>query len=216
MNNINKFWRALVCAIALTPFAAGAQLSPREGADYIALSPPQPVRVSEDKIEVLEFFNFSCPHCFRLQGIMARWKRDNDLSDVTLLHQPVIFRSYAGHYARVFYTLEGLDRVDELYGGVFRAIHRDKKLLNSQSRFVDWLEENGADEDQADKIYESFSVGTKVARAQRITEAYGVNSTPQIAIAGKYLLTPSVSGSLERMMDIAAALVKRERKERGL
>lgn len=212
MKNRKILLRALLCAVLLAPFSAAAQIAPQAGKDYIALDPPLPVRAPKGKIEVLEFFNFSCPHCFRLQGAIARWRRDGDLSDVALLHQPVVFRSHAGHYARMFHTLEAMGAAKDLYGKVFEAIHREKRLLNNRGRFADWLDENGLDGERGEQIYDSFSVGAKVARAERVADSYGVNSTPQIAVAGKYLLTPSLSGSMQRMMTILSALLAMERK----
>ena len=145
---------------------------------------------------------------------MARWKRDDDFSDIALSRQPVAFRSAAGHYARAFYALESLGVAEEFYGKVFDAIHRERRLLNSKGRFADWLSENGIDGARAEQVYDSFSVNAKVARANRISEEYGINSTPQMAVAGKYLLTPSVSGSLEKMVETASALVAMEREAR--
>ena len=212
----NKLRRALLCAVLLPSLCAPAmaQTAPQAGKDYIALEPPLPVRSPKDKIEVVEFFNFSCPHCFRMQGVMARWERDNDLSDVALVRQPVVFQNFAGHYARVFHTLESLGEAEKFYGKVFDAIHREKRLLNSRSRFVEWADENGLDGARAEDIYDSFSVGAKVKRADSVTAAYGVDSTPQIAVAGKYLLTPALSGSLQKMMETASVLVAAERAAR--
>lgn len=214
-NNKRALRGALFAALALcAPFAAFAQTAPKAGTDYIALDPPLAVRAPADKIEVVEFFNFSCPHCFRMQGAMARWERDFDLSDIALARQPVVFQAAAGHYARMFHTLESLGVAEEYYGKVFNAIHRDRRLLNSKGRFVDWLDDNGLDGEKADAIYDSFSVNAKVRRAETISESYGINSTPQIAVAGKYLLTPTLSGSLQRMLETASALIEKERAAR--
>lgn len=210
----NKLRRALLGAILLLPFAAAAQAVPVAGKDYIALDPPLPVRAPADKVEVVEFFNFSCPHCFRLQSVMARWARDNDMSDVELVRQPVVFQAYSGHYARMFHTLEALGVVEEFYGKVFNAIHREKRLLNSVGRFGNWLDEEGLDGARAEQIYDSFSVNAKIARADRIAADYGINSTPQIAVAGKYLLQTGLSGSTQKMLDTAYALIVLERKAR--
>ena len=199
-------------------FSAAAQTAPdrlRENVDYILLDPPLPVRAPEGKIEVLEFFNFSCPHCFRMQTPIALWQKEEKKAgntDALLIHQPVIFQSHGGHYARAFHTMEALGLADALFRKFFNAIHRERVLLNSRDRLADWLEEHhSVDGGKAAKIYDSFSVNAKIKRDERITKEYGVNSTPHMAVAGKYLLSPSTSGSLERMMQSAALLVERER-----
>ena len=91
---------------------------PRAGVNYIALEPPQPTRVAAGKIEVIEFLNFSCPHCFRMQGPFAKWRADNKegLHDVVVVRHPVVFQRYNGHFARLFYTMEALDLGEEFLG----------------------------------------------------------------------------------------------------
>jgi thiol:disulfide interchange protein DsbA len=94
---------------------------------------------------------------------------------------------------------------------VFEAIHSDKKLINSKGRFFDWLEDNGIDEEKAAAIYDSFSVNAKIKRDAIIAQEYGISSTPQIAVAGKYVLTPGQSASQSDMMRVVSLLIERER-----
>lgn len=218
-NFFRRFLAYFAGALLLAgAFPAAAQTSAdglRPNVDYIVLDPPLPVRAPEGKIEVLEFFNFSCPHCFRMQTPIANWQKEEkklERTDAVLIHQPVIFQSHGGHYARAFHTMEALGLGDALFRKFFNAIHRERVLLNSRDRLAAWLEEkHGVEADKAAKIYDSFSVNAKIARDQRITQEYGVNSTPHMAVAGKYLMSPATSGSLERMMQIATLLIERER-----
>ena len=188
---------------------------PRAGVNYIALEPPQPTRVAAGKIEVIEFLNFSCPHCFRMQGPFAKWRADNKegLHDVVVVRHPVVFQRYNGHFARLFYTMEALDLGEEFLGKVFNAIHRQRKLLNSRGRALDWLEEEGVDRAKAEAAYDSFGVNVKVRRAEGALESYGVSGTPQFVVAGKYRLEPGVSGSQQRMLALMGELIKIEREE---
>ena len=82
--------------------AAAPPPVPRAGINYHVVEPAQPTRVAAGKIEVIEFLNFSCPHCFRMQGPFAQWRAKNKetLGDVVIHRHPVIFQRYNGHYAR--------------------------------------------------------------------------------------------------------------------
>ena len=191
---------------------------PRAGANYHAIDPPQPTRVSAGKIEVIEFLNFSCPHCFRMQGPFAQWRAENkdalgEGGDVEIVRHPVIFQRYNGHYARAYYALEALGRGEEFLGKIFNAIHRQKKLLNSRDRLLDWLEDEGVDRAKAEATYDSFAVNVKVRRAEGALESYGVSGTPQFVVAGKYRLEPAVSGSHLQMLALVSALIEKERAE---
>ena len=209
-------WGAILIAVLCAPMAFAQSYTDnlREGRDYILLDPPLPTRVSKGKIEVIEFFNFSCPHCFRMQGPFLRWMEENadNLKDVEIVYQPVPFQSAGGHYARAFHTMQALKVAKAFRGKFFNAIHRKRVLLNSQSRLVGWLGSLGLDVDRADKVYESFSVNSKLKRDERLIKAYGVNSTPQMSVAGKYVLSPRLNGSVEGMLGVVLRLVERERK----
>ena len=62
----NLFRRELLLAALLVPLLALAQTrTPVAGKDYRGVQPPQPTD-NPAKIEVLEFFAYTCPHCMRL------------------------------------------------------------------------------------------------------------------------------------------------------
>ena len=211
-----RYLSILVFSLAgLLAAVAGAADNLRADVDYIELQPPLPVRVPAGEIEVMEFFNFSCPHCFRLQGYLKQWRAAHEEDDVVLVHQPLVFTRYNGHYARAYYTLQGLRMEEELLDKVYNAIHIERQLINSEGRFLDWLEEQGVDRDKAEKMYASFTVNSRANRAATIADEYGISSTPQMVINGKYVINPSLSGSYERMMDILTVLVERERSGRS-
>ncbi len=183
--------------------------------DYLVLEQTQPIRVEEGKIEVLEFFNYSCPHCNRLQPLLRRWERTQkeQYDDVSVVGQPVVFQRFNGHFARLHYTLDSMDLLDSYQAKVYKAIHTDRKLINNKSRFLDWLEDDGIERARADAVYQSFSVHSKVTRAEIMANDYNVTGTPQIAVGGKYLVNASMARGYERMMDIVTWLVEQERNQ---
>ena len=211
VNSLNLL-RTVFLAVAFLSAAAMAQSDEfRDGKDYIVLDPPLPTRAPEGKIEVIEFFNFSCPHCNRFQTPMKIWHENADTSDVELIRQPVYFESHNGHYARIYHTLAAMKIDDKYYSRMYDAIHKKRVLLNSASRFAGWLENNGEDGEKAVKIYNSFTVNAKIKRDRKTAEEYGVNSTPHVAVAGKYVIKPGLSGTMVNMVQIMEALIERER-----
>ncbi|MCH9757885.1 MAG: thiol:disulfide interchange protein DsbA/DsbL [Proteobacteria bacterium] len=208
-----RFLLTFLLCFVLLPVQAADNL--KAGTDYLELQPPQPVRVPADKIEVVEFFNYSCPHCYRLQGHLAKWRAKHMRDDVVLVQQPLAFTRYNGHYARAHYTLQGLELIETLSSQIYNAIHAERKLINSKGRFLDWLaEEHDVDRERAEKMYDSFTVRSRATRAETIAGDYGVNSTPQLSVNGKYVINPGLSGSYEKLMDTLTTLVERERQAR--
>ena len=214
INPLRLFFAAFLAAVFLLPATAQQASDERlfvADVDYILLDPPLPVRVGDGEIEVIEFFNYSCPHCFRTQAYLKKWQDSFDMTDVTLVQQPVFFQTYNGLFARFYYTLVALGVEDELAKKFYDALHKEKRLINSPGRFVDWLADNGVDSDRAEAALDSFSVKINTERAKTFPADYGVNSTPQFAVAGKYIVTPALSGTLENMFAVISYLVDLER-----
>src|SRR5437868_5069067 len=80
--------------LGLAADVALAQGTPREGAQYRKLEPRQPTDVPAGKIEVLEFFRYSCPHCFSFEPVLAAWVARLP-KDVVFKRVPVSFQDEA-------------------------------------------------------------------------------------------------------------------------
>lgn len=210
-NTIKVFITLAGMLFALLTLATASAQEFAPDVDYIVLDPPQPVRVKRGEVEVIEFFNYSCPHCFRTQAFLKKWQAEFDMTNVRLVQQPVFFQNYRGLFARFHYTLVALGIEDEFSKKLYDALHKEKQLINSPGRFVDWLEDNGVDGSKAEAAFDSFSVNINTQRAQSLPSNYGISSTPNFAVAGKYVVAPSLSGTLERMFETLSYLVDKER-----
>ena len=80
----------LSCLLALTGMTTGASAEPRLDKDYRIITPAQPTETG-NKIEVIEFFYYGCPHCFDLEPYLKRWKSSMP-KDVAFRLVPVVFR----------------------------------------------------------------------------------------------------------------------------
>ena len=92
-----EFSRALAGAGALA--AAGwsgmawAQIGGfKDGSDYRRLARPVPVDAAAGQIEVLEFFSYSCVHCYRFEPVMKDWMKTLP-SNVVFKRTPVGFNA---------------------------------------------------------------------------------------------------------------------------
>ncbi|HEY6280762.1 MAG TPA: thiol:disulfide interchange protein DsbA/DsbL, partial [Burkholderiales bacterium] len=57
--------------------------------DYRLVSPPQPTETG-NKIEVIEFFYYGCPHCYDLEQYLKKWM-SNVPKDVAFRRIPAVF-----------------------------------------------------------------------------------------------------------------------------
>src|SRR5690625_3694227 len=127
---------ALALGLAFLPF--GQPLAQNDGR-YRTLDSVQPSETS-GKIEVLEFFAYTCPHCKAMEPLVDKWSVSL-LGDVTLTRVPVAFNANMADLQKLYYTLESMDRLD-LHSAVFQAIHDERTALFTEDEIVEWAEED--------------------------------------------------------------------------
>lgn len=202
-------------ATAATPLLAHAQpaaRAPQELKDYTALKTPVPVE-SGAKIEVLEFFQYSCPHCATFEPYLAAWKKKLP-SDVDYRRIPIAWDNSTMPHVRIYYTLEALGKLPELHEKVFAAIQKNRQPMLNPDAIADFMAANGIDRKQWLDTYNSFSVAARANRAGQVWRAYKVDGTPMMAVDGRFMTAPSMVGTREGTLVVLDYLVQRSRAER--
>ncbi|WP_246098916.1 thiol:disulfide interchange protein DsbA/DsbL [Tepidimonas thermarum] len=197
---------ALGWAAATVLPAAHAQDSLREGTEYRRLAKPVPVDTGPGQVEVLEFFAYSCIHCYRFEPLMTDWMRKLP-KEIVVRRVPVGFNAAFEPMQRLYYTLEALGRLGDLHEKAFKAVHEERARFNTADAVIAWAAQQGVDRQQFAQTYQSFGVSGKVKRALQLQDAYEVDATPSLGIAGRYL----VPGQAARTLTVADALIARVR-----
>lgn len=198
---------AFAATAGLPISAAHAQgQSFKEGTDYLTLDKPAPTEVATGKIEIVEFFWYSCPHCNRFEPQLEEWAKKMP-KDVVLRRAPIAFRPDFEPQQRLYFALEGMNKVEELHKKVFYAIHVEKQALNSLPLIADWIEKQGIDKAKFTEVYNSFPVATKTRKATLLQDAYKVDGVPALGVAGKYYTSGSVAQTMERALVVTDYLV---------
>ncbi|WP_424860064.1 MULTISPECIES: thiol:disulfide interchange protein DsbA/DsbL [unclassified Tepidimonas] len=202
-----QFHACLVGLAATTTLpAALAQANLREGTDYRRLSKPAPVDTGPGQVEVLEFFAYSCIHCYRFEPLMTEWMRKLP-KEVVVRRVPVGFNAAFEPMQRLYYTLEAMGRLGDLHEKAFKAVHEERERFNSLDAVAAWAAKQGLDRQTFTQTYQSFGVSGKVKRALQLQDAYEVDATPSLGIAGRFL----VPGQAARTLVVADALIARVR-----
>ncbi len=214
MPSMSPSRRHLLIAAALAPCFVHAQgRTPQELKDYAPVKPPQPTE-GGNKIEVLEFFQYTCPHCAAYDPILAGWRKTLP-SDVEYRRNPITWDGATLPHVKIYYTLEALKKVDDMHAKVFRAVQQEKRPLLKPDEIADFMAANGIDRKQWLDTYNSFTVNTRATRAGQVWKAYKVDGTPAMAIDGKFMTSPSMVGSREGSLQVMDYLIQRARAERG-
>lgn len=179
---------------------------------YQTLQSTQPSETTGN-IEVLEFFAYTCPHCKAMEPMIEKWSTTLT-GDVTLQRVPVAFNANMTDLQKLYYTLENLERLD-LHPEVFKAIHDERKKLFTESEIIDWAEEQGLDRQHFADVFGSFGIQSRVARANDLANIYQIESTPSIAVGGRYVTSPGMTNSYEATLEEADRLIVRTREQGG-
>ncbi len=173
--------------------AAATPAVPQNGVDYRTLEKPQNIDAGK-KIEVTEFFWYSCPHCFAFEPHLAEWvKKHSDT--VVFKRVPVNFRESFIPQQKLYYALEAMGKSEEMQSKVFHAIHVDHQNLDTDAAILEFVVKHGIDKQKFAEAYNAFGTQAKVRRALSLQEAYKIDGVPTIAVDGKYETSPSIVGS---------------------
>ena len=192
--------------------AAQAQAKPpKAGTDYIVLDKPASTQAPAGKIEVVEFFWYSCPHCNHFEPQLQAWLPKLP-KDVYFHRVPVSFRPDFEPQQRLYYVLESLGLVEKLQKKVFEAIHEEKLPLTTMDQIAAWAAKQGISTAKFTEAYNSFPVVTKARKATQLQDQYKVEGVPAIGIAGRYYTDGTQAGSMERALVVTDFLLALTRK----
>lgn len=204
-----EFSLAAVSAVAATTLAlpAFAQAAPKEGKDYVKLGKPVASEAPAGKVDVIEFFWYNCSHCNEFEPTFANWVKMAP-KNASVRRVPVAFNASFAPQQKLYYTLEGMGKVDELHARVFRAIHVERQNLAKEDAIFAWMgKQPGVDMAKFKEIYNSFTVSNQVRRASQLQEAYGVEGVPSLGVAGRYYTDGTLAGSMPSVLNVVNYLL---------
>jgi thiol:disulfide interchange protein DsbA len=201
-------------ALVLNPAGVFAQsAAPRAGTDYTQLGKPVPSEAPAGKIEVIEFFWYSCPHCNAFEPTLAAWVKALP-KDVAFRRVPIAFRDDQATQQKLFYALEVMGLVDRLHARVFAAIHDERQNLGTVDAITNWVVKQGVNKTKFSQQFNSFSVNTKANRARQTQDAYQIEGVPALGVAGRFSTDGAMAKSMERALSVADYLVAQSRHTR--
>ncbi len=187
----------------------------KEGTHFARMVPSQPTWGGADKIEVVEFFWYGCPHCYDFEPYLKRWKEQKD-PNVRFVKIPAMWQPVLELHARLFYTEEVLARNGQITDPesfrnmVFEEYHRRGNRLTSERAIYQLFERVGVSQEDFDKTWSSFEVDQNIRKAKDLARRYSIASVPAIVVNGKYRTGGSEAGSYTKLIEIIDELTARE------
>lgn len=169
-------------------FASGLVHASLVNVDYVVLDKPIP-QLHKDKVEVLEFFSYSCIHCSHLEPYMLKEMKsfapDTYLRPVHVVWDDDVYYNLARVAAAVNSTNMKL-QADPL---IFDAIFNKHIELWRPEVFNKWaVQQTAFDGQKLVKSYNSLENAAAATSMRKMGEKYNILSTPTVIVGGKYEL----------------------------
>lgn len=207
---VTLLFSALLACLALPGLALAAE--PLAGREFKAISPA--LVTAKDKIEVLEFFSYGCPHCSDFHPLISKWAAGLP-KDVTFRRVPVSFnRPEWARLAKIHYALEATGDLARLDTAVFIALHEQRVAFRTDDAAVEWAAGKGADRKKFGDAMVSFSTQSKVQRADQDATAARIGGVPALAVDGKFLVNNEAANSYEDLLRITDSVIAKARQDR--
>jgi thiol:disulfide interchange protein DsbA len=198
---------------AAAPAAAGSW---RAGTNYLLVPAPKRPQVSRDKVQVNEVFWYGCSHCYALEPALAEWKSKKP-AFIDFVRTPVMWGPMHRQHAKLFYTIEALNRGD-LHAKVFDSIHNRGNILAAQAPdqgralHLAFLKENGVTEKAFAAAYDSAAVSAGLSYAEQVTLDFSVGGVPLMIVQGKYTTNVSMAGGEQQLLSVITDLAASEKR----
>lgn len=196
-----------------------------EGKNYFRIDPAQPTS-TPGKIEVTEVFSYGCPACFQFHGVVDELAKDLPKGAV-MTYTPASFRPDENWplLQRAYLTAQALGVDKQSHDAMFDAVFKSGELGIMDQKagkpkapaawptiddVATFYAKFGVKPEDFVATANSFTINTKMKRADELIRAYEVDSTPTIVVNGKYRLTPGSAGGYPQSVELTQWLVTKE------
>lgn len=178
-----------------------------EGEHYTLVDNPR--RIHGDKVQVMEFFSYACPHCYSFDPKLNEWVEQNK-AHIDFVRTPAVGSNLWRMYAKTYYAMQALGILGTDHEKLFNAIHGIGQNLDSVDSLAAWFAQNGTTDAAFRSMFDAEGVNENVESADELARRYKIASVPSIVINGKYLVVATQEIGPSRMLDVMDYLVKKE------
>lgn len=196
MSNTMRFLAGALALLLVSGYALA------EDPGYEVIGKPKPT----EGLEVIEFFWYGCPHCYRLEPHLENWLKEKD-DKVTFRRVPAALGDQWLPHARAFYVAQNLGILDKVHSALFERIHKHGKPTSSRRLLRKFFASFGVDDKEFDTMYHSDEVKREIKQSILYSSRIRLQGVPGLVVNGKYLITGRSAGSHENMISIMNKLL---------
>ncbi|NIK01853.1 thiol:disulfide interchange protein DsbA/DsbL [Xanthomonas cannabis] len=209
MNLLSRLSLLLLILVPLAACAADKTAPPVEGEDYTLIDGGQPYAPLAGKVEVVEVFGYTCPHCAHFEPTLEAWAAKQP-AYVRFTPVPAAFGGFWDAFARAYFAADILGVAKRSHRAMFDAIH-EKQSVPTQNVSADELAvfyaDYGVPQQRFVDTFKSEAVDARLKAAREFALRSKLPGTPAIIINGRYLIG---ARNYPDMLRVADYLIARE------
>lgn len=208
--NLKKLVIAATLILGLNVHAQAAT----EGVDYELANPPIKT-LQNDKVEVLEFFAYWCPHCYDLDPVILKHSK-TFASDTYYRTEHVVWDPNRDlGLARLAAAVNQSGLKYQANPVIFDAVVKNRINLGNPETLNQWVSNQTAfDGKKLMDAYNGFSSQTQAKQMADWTAEYNIEGTPTVIVGGKYRVI--FNNGFEAGMKTIDELIVKVRQEKGM
>lgn len=169
----------------------------KENAHYKRVSAAP--KVQSDKIEITEFFLYSCSHCFELEPKLKKWLEINK-EHIVFKRVPAVISVSWVTLAKTYYIAEKMNILEKIHEPLFKSIHNDKKVYLNEYKLAEFFENQAGKGDEFLSEFNSKDIIDKVSDARIASVNYQFRGVPALVINGEFKTAPFYNKNQEEML----------------
>ncbi|MYD46652.1 MAG: thiol:disulfide interchange protein DsbA/DsbL [Gammaproteobacteria bacterium] len=169
---------------------------------------------TDNTIKVVEFFNYGCPHCYRLEPTIKEWLEEKE-DDVEFVRIAVPVQRAWIPLARAYYIAEKFDVVDQVHDVMFKAIFEHDLQMQRTDLLEKLFVNRGVDLEEFREAFTSDEVGDAVRNSGSQMRLFGFKGIPGIVVDNQYVVDTELADGNDRMFEIVEFLVEKIRNEKN-
>ena len=180
------------------------------GQHYAVLETPVATAAPESVVEVVEVFSYMCIHCYTFDPMLSNWHKAQS-GAVDFVRQPAVFNPAWQLLAQAYYTAQSLGLEEEMHEPLFKAVHVERVDLRDEEAMAQLFQRHGGvDADTFNKVFQAFSVKSRVMQSRGKSRSYGITGVPTMIVNGKYRVDGESAGGNAAMLRVVDFLVAKE------
>ncbi|RDV28028.1 thiol:disulfide interchange protein DsbA/DsbL [Alteromonas aestuariivivens] len=193
----------LFTALLLPLQACAAEGKWVEGKHYEVLDEP-----ATASPEIIEFFSFWCPHCYRFEPLVKQIKqkisKDTQFNKVHVNFMRFTSADIQDDATRAMMIGRAISQEEAMNGAIFNYIHQQRASITGMKDLRNIFLVNGVDAAEFDKLESSFGVNSMLKKNNKVVEQYRDHLTgvPTFIINGRFRPTPTSDMTVDDIIDL--------------